>query len=144
MTYRHDEIAAEIGNILYNKPYTLPKKSLAKEMLKTLQSSGKEQAMNLYKSFKRNSSAYYLNESEVNSIGYFFLHNPGKKDAALEFFKMNTVEFPNSANAFDSLGEAYMENGDSKKAIENYKKSIELNPGNDNAKKMIEKLTFNK
>ena len=100
--------------------------------------------MNLYRSFKSNSSAYYLKESEVNSIGYFLLYNPGKKDAALEFFKMNTMEFPNSANAFDSLGEAYMENGDSKKAIENYKKSLELNPGNDNAKKMIEKLTSNK
>ena len=144
MTYRHDEIAGEIGNILYNKPYTLPKRSLAKEMLKTLQSSGNEQAMNLYKSFKSNSSTWYLNENEVNSIGYFLLYNPGKKDAALEFLKMNTIEFPNSANAFDSLGEAYMENGDSKKAIENYKKSIELNPGNDNAKKMIEKLTSNK
>ena len=144
MTYRHDEIAGEIGNILYNKSYTLPKRSLAKEMLKTLQSSGKEKAMSLYKSFKSSSSGYYLNETEVNSIGYLLLHDPGKRDAALEFFKMNTLEFPNSANAFDSLGEAYMENGDNKKAIENYKKSIELNPGNDNAKKMIEKLTSNK
>ena len=100
--------------------------------------------MNLYKSFKNNSAIYYLNENEVNSIGYFLLYDPGKKDAALEFLKMNAMEFPNSANAFDSLGEAYMENGDSKKAIENYKKSIQLNPGNDNAKKMIEKLTSKK
>ena len=144
MTYSHDEIAGEIGNILYNKPYTLPKRSLAKAILKMLQTAGKEQAMNLYRSFKRNSSTYYLNENEVNLIGYFLLHDPGKKDAALEFFKMNTMEFPNSANAYDSLGEAYMENGDSKKAIENYKKSIGLNPGNDNAKKIIEKLTSNK
>jgi tetratricopeptide (TPR) repeat protein len=144
MTYRHDEIAGEIGNILYNKPYTLPKRSLAKEMLKRLQSSGKEQVLNLYKSFKSKSSTWYLNETEVNLIGYFLLHDLGKKDAALEFFKLNTMEFPNSANAFDSLGEAYMENGDNKKAIENYKKSIELNPGNDNAKKMIEKLTSDK
>jgi tetratricopeptide (TPR) repeat protein len=142
--YRHDEIAEAIGSILYNKPYTLPKRSLAKEMLKTLQSSGKEQAMNLYRSFKSNSSTYYLNENELNSVGYFLLDDLGKKDAALEFFKINAIEFPNSANAFDSLGEAYMKNGDSKKAIENYKKSLELNPGNDNAKKMIEKITSDK
>ena len=143
-TYRHDEIAGQIGNILYNKSYTLPKKSLAKAMLKMLQSSGREQAMNLYRSFKSNSAASYLSESEVNSIGYLLLHDLGKKDAALEFFKMNTIEFPNSANAYDSLGEAYMENGDTKKAIENYKKSLGLNPGNDNAKKMIDKLTSGK
>jgi len=144
MTYRHDEIAEAIGNILYKKSYTLPKRSLAKEMLKTLQSSGKEQAMNLYKSFKSNSSSWYLNETEVNSIGYLLLYNLRKKEAALEFLKMNTVEFPGSANAFDSLGEAYMENGDNRKAIENYKKCLELDPGRDNAKKMIEKLTSNK
>jgi CubicO group peptidase (beta-lactamase class C family) len=144
MTYRHDEISGEIGNILYNKPYTLPKRSLAKEMLNRLQSSGKEQAMKLYRSFKKDVSSWYLNEREINSVGYLLLHNLGKKDAALEFFKMNALEFPNSANVFDSLGEAYMENGDNKKAIENFKKSLELDPGNDNAKKMIEKLTSDK
>ena len=35
-----------------------------------------------------------------------------------------------------------MENGDNKNAIENYKKSLELDPTNQNAKKMIEKLTL--
>jgi CubicO group peptidase (beta-lactamase class C family) len=144
ITYRHEDIAGEIGNILYNKCYRMPKRSLAKEMLKTLQLAGKVPAMNLYKSFKSDSSAYYINESEVNSIGYLLLFDLGKKDAALEFFKINTLEFPKSANTFDSLGQAYMENGDNKKAIENYKKSIELDPGNDNAKKMIEKLSSNK
>ena len=143
LTYRHDEITEAIGNILYNKSYLLPKKSLAREMLKQLQNQGQQQATNLYKSFKRDSSSYYLNESEVNSIGYFLL-NTFNKDAALQFFKINTIEFPNSSNAFDSLGEAYMENGDSKNAIANYKKSLDLNPGNDNAKKMIEKLSSNK
>lgn len=144
MTYRHDEIAVEIGNILYNRSYTLPKRSLAKAMLNKLQSSGKEQALNLYKSFKSNASSYYLNETEVNAVGYVLLYNLRKKDAALAFFKINILEFPHSANAFDSLGEAYMENGDNKNAIENYKKSLELNPGNDGAKKMIEKLSSDK
>ena len=144
MTYKHDEIAESLGNILYNKPYTLPKKSLAKEMLNKLQSSDIAQAMNVYKSFKSNSSDYYINEREVNSIGYFLLYEVNKKEAALEFFKMNTTAFPNSSNVFDSLGEAYMATGDNKNAIENYKKSLEIDPGNDNARKMIEKLTSNK
>ena len=54
------------------------------------------------------------------------------------------MDFPNSANAYDSLGEAYMEVGDNKKAIENFKKSIRLNSKTDNVKKMIEKLASNK
>jgi tetratricopeptide (TPR) repeat protein len=113
-------------------------------MLNKLQSSGKEEAMNLYKSFTSNSSGYYLNESEINSAGYFLLYNLNKKDAALEFFKINTTAFPKSSNAFDSLGEGYMENGDIKNSIINYKKSLELDLGNDNAKRMIEKLTSDK
>jgi CubicO group peptidase (beta-lactamase class C family) len=144
MVYRHDEIAAALANILYNKTYALPKRSLAKEMLHKLQRDGIRQAMNLYKSFKSNSSSYYLDESEVNSTGYFLLYTLNKKDAALEFFKLNTLEFASSANAFDSLGEAYLETGDAETALANYKKSFELDPSNDNAKKMIEKLSPNK
>jgi tetratricopeptide (TPR) repeat protein len=105
---------------------------------------GRNRPRNLYRSFKNNSISYYLSENEVNSIGYFLLYNLGKKDAALDFFKINAEEFPKSSNTFDSLGEAYMENGDNKKAIENYKKSLELDPSNQNAKKMIEKLTSHK
>jgi len=51
---------------------------------------------------------------------------------------------PQSANAHDSLGEAYMINGNKELAIKNYKKSLELNPDNTNAKEMLNKLEKNK
>ena len=44
---------------------------------------------------------------------------------------------------YDSLGEAYMENGDKELAIQNYKKSIELNPANQNAVEMLKRLERN-
>ena len=53
---------------------------------------------------------------------------------------MNVELFPNSWNAYDSLGEAYLAIGNKAKAIENYKKSIELNPDNENARSMIRKM----
>ena len=41
---------------------------------------------------------------------------------------------------WDSLGEAYMEKGQHDLAIENYRKSLELNPDNENATEMIVRM----
>ena len=48
--------------------------------------------------------------------------------------------FPKSANVYDSLGEAYFNKGDKKSALINYKKSLEINPNNVGAKKIIDKM----
>jgi len=77
-------------------------------------------------------------EALVNRIGYSMLR--GKKEDAIGFFELNTENFPNSYNTFDSLGEAYEALGDTKNAIKNYNKSLELNPDNEYTKGKIEKL----
>jgi len=59
---------------------------------------------------------------------------------ATELFKLNVQAFPGSWNAYDSLGEAYMKAGQKQLAIDNYKKSLELNPANDNAKEKLKVL----
>ncbi len=66
-------------------------------------------------------------ENEVNAYGYQLL-GAGNKDKAIEIFVLNTKKFPNSANTWDSLGEAYFTNGDKKNAIASFKKSLSLNP----------------
>ena len=48
--------------------------------------------------------------------------------------------FPKGFNTYDSLGEAYMENGDKSLAIQNYKKSLKLNPKNMGAVEKLKKL----
>ena len=48
--------------------------------------------------------------------------------------------FPNSWNVYNSLAEAYLENSDKELAIQNFKKSLELNPDNKDAKKQLKKL----
>jgi cytochrome c-type biogenesis protein CcmH/NrfG len=58
-------------------------------------------------------------------------------------FKINVADYPKSANAYDSLGEAYMVDGNKSAAIENYKKSLELDPNNGNAREMLKKLEGN-
>ncbi len=82
---------------------------------------------------------YYFDEKEFNLLGYKYLYN-GDKEKALGVFKMNIDAYPDSWNAYDSCGEAYAHAGKFDKAKKYYKKSLELNPENENGKKMLQKL----
>jgi predicted alpha/beta superfamily hydrolase len=81
-------------------------------------------------------------ETTINLLGYMAL-NKGKLSEALRIFQYNINLYPYSGNVYDSMGEAYLQFGDSTQALKNYKKSLELNPNNDNAKKIIQKLESN-
>jgi len=48
--------------------------------------------------------------------------------------------YPDNSNVYDSLAEAYILSGDNKRAIENYKISLELNPDNTNAREKLAEL----
>lgn len=79
-----------------------------------------------------------LDEDLINNSGYIML----KKDVtfAIYLFQTNILLYPDSWNAYDSLGEAYSIIGDNEAAVKYYKKSVELNPKNVQGLKMIEKL----
>jgi tetratricopeptide (TPR) repeat protein len=64
----------------------------------------------------------------------------GKKQEALEIFKLNTALHPNSWNDYDSEAEGYENVGDIDNAIKFYRRSLELNPNNSNAKDKLKKL----
>ena len=83
---------------------------------------------------------YYINEMDMNKIGYGLLKKKQIK-TAIEIFKLNTQFFPNSFNVYDSLGEVYFLNKQYKKSKENYQRSLKLNPKNLNAKKMLKKIS---
>ena len=78
-------------------------------------------------------------EQKLNEMGYQFL-SKNEVDKAIEIFKTNVFLFPESANTFDSLGEAYMIKGNKQLAIENYEKSLQLNPQNKNAEMKLNEL----
>jgi tetratricopeptide (TPR) repeat protein len=81
----------------------------------------------------------YLSEEALNNRGYEFLKAREYQQAIL-LFKLNVEFYPSSSNAYDSLGEADMLSGDTVGAIENYQKSLKLNPTNANARQMLRKL----
>jgi tetratricopeptide (TPR) repeat protein len=78
-------------------------------------------------------------ELTLNAVGYNYLFQ-GKTDEAIEILALNAKLHPNSYNVFDSLGEAYSKAGQKELAIENYKKSLEINPNSETGKKALETL----
>ena len=78
--------------------------------------------------FRSNPSHKYIEvETRINNAGYFLL-GQNRIDQAIEIFKLNVELHPGSANAFDSLGEAYLKKGDKPNALSNYRKALELDP----------------
>ena len=81
-------------------------------------------------------------ETTINSLGHRFLRSEDKQEKlkALKLFQLNSVNYPISSDAYDSLGEAYLKNGEKIKALENYRISLKLNPNNKSAKQAIKEL----
>ena len=100
-----------------------------------------DKGIKLYKKLKKTKPKDYnfSNENELNNLGYEFLNN-NKIDDAIKIFSLNVSEFPNSANPYDSLAEAYFNNKEYALSKQNYQKSLELNPENTNAKEMLLKI----
>lgn len=82
---------------------------------------------------------YYFVEAEFNNWGYNLLSRKRHQDA-IEVLKMNVEMYPESFNAYDSLGEAYMNAGEKELAIENYEKSLKFNSRNTNAVDQLKRL----
>ena len=75
----------------------------------------------------------------MNLLGYQLLWRE-MTEAAIEVHKLNTQVYPDSANPYDSLGEAYMANGDTELSIQSYEKALELNPDMPSAIEALKKL----
>ena len=80
-----------------------------------------------------------FDEGDMNSLGYTLLGRDAV-DAAIAVFERNTVDYPESSNVWDSLGEGLREAGRLEESIENYEKSIALDPSNENAKRFVKEM----
>ncbi len=115
-----------------------PKQPVADILFSIITDKGIESALRQYNTLKR-SNDYYATENQLNALGYRLLGMKKVKEA-IEIFKLNVESYPQSANVYDSLGEAYMINGDKELAIRNYQRVVELNPQNNNAVEILKKL----
>ena len=82
----------------------------------------------------------YTSESDTNAFGYRLIRR-NQINEAIEIFKLNVEAYPQSANVYDSLGEAYLLRGDKEKAIESYQKALAIDPTMESAKLALKRLT---
>lgn len=108
--------------------------------IELLVESNFDQALEAYQTLmKKDAKDPTINENGLNGLGYRLMNNDLMK-VAQDVFKVNMMLYPDSYNVYDSYAEACMKMGETDLAIANYTKSLQLNPDNTNAKKMLEEL----
>ena len=116
------------------------RRSITGMLASTMAAHGIDSGIAQYHALKASDSkTYNFDEPELNSLGYTFLRRK-KYAEAIRIFQLNVEMYPHSGNTYDSLAEAYMDEGDNAQAIANYQQSVARDPKNLNALRMISKL----
>ena len=82
---------------------------------------------------------YFFMESQINAYAYRFLQ-AGRAPQAVAMFRAYVDLFPESWNAYDSLGEGLLAVGDTDGAVAMYTRSLELNPDNTNGREALARI----
>jgi len=126
-------------NILYDRPIDHPKKSVAARVGSELAAGGISKALKVYEELKGFPETYVLSEEEINTLGYEVLRQRSATEA-VAIFKLNVAAFPKSSNVYDSLGDAYVSEGNAPLAMENYQKAVEVDSTNFASAEKLRKL----
>ncbi|WP_075602468.1 alpha/beta fold hydrolase [Saccharicrinis aurantiacus] len=111
------------------------------EFFTLIKAEGIKKSIGYYKTLKAdNPNVKVFSESGMNRFGYSY-YKRNDYTTAIQLFKMNISEYPESWNVYDSLGEAYLANGNKVEAVKNYEKSLALNPNNEAGKKVLKEIT---
>ncbi|PIB31461.1 prolyl oligopeptidase family serine peptidase [Maribacter sp. 4G9] len=143
---------ADAKEFIENSPVknSIPENLISKKMKKSLTKEldfndlalhqGYGDLIPLYKKEKAKHPTLKLEEGMLNNLGLRLSFNAGKMEQGINVFLLAVHIYPNSANLYDSLALAYLYNKDIKNAIANYKKSLELDPENQNAIDTLKRL----
>jgi hypothetical protein len=115
--------------------------TLEEELGEQYRKKGVEPALDYYADLKQKyygRGPYDFGETALNNFGYEVLKNDPA--GAVQVFRLNAAEFPQSGNIWDSLAEAYMKSRNLKKAEEYYQKALTRDATDQNAKDMLTKL----
>jgi CubicO group peptidase (beta-lactamase class C family) len=116
-------------------------KSPAKLLLKKIVADGAEAGLRDYRKWRDGKAASeMISEAQMNRLGYDLLYQINRVKDAIEVFRLNVEDYPQSSNTYDSLGEAYAVDGNKELAIKNYQRSVELDPGNASGAERLKKL----
>jgi len=99
-------------------------------------------AFQVQRNYKRIYNKYIVQDWIIKNAALDFM-NKNKTQEAIEVFKLNTTEFPESSEVYFDLGEAYLRLNQVPLALENYKKALERDPGNEKINELLKILQKN-
>ena len=133
-----ETLERDILNIVTKNKYT-PNYRVANYLNGLIEDKGIDSLRISEKDLVSRLSEYAKGSRELNTLGYVKLR-ANQIDKAIYIFDLNTKIFPYKQNVYDSLGEAFMILENYSEALKNYNKVLDLNPENENAKKMTKKI----
>lgn len=134
------EAVEGLKNILHDKPFEIPKITIVDTLRNVIVNNSLNEGLALYKDLKTTSSEdYNFKEGQLNMLGYQLM-SLEKHEEAIGILKYNNSLFPESANTFDSMGDAYLASGDTLKALTNFKNAVKLDSSITYSRDKIEKL----
>jgi tetratricopeptide (TPR) repeat protein len=127
-------------NSITQKSKTPAKRSLSfQDFNVAAHGQGYKDLEGLVKTLKGNSPDFELQEWKLNNLGLQLLFK-GRVQEGINILGLNTTLYPNSANGFDSLAEAYLVQGNNELAKKNFNLSLKFDPQNQNAIEKLKKL----
>jgi CubicO group peptidase (beta-lactamase class C family) len=116
------------------------KRSIGQAMVSAYQGHGIDAAIEAYETLKkRRPDVYNFGVGQLNGVGRYLLGKGHTKDA-IRILLMNAGEYPESANTFDALGEAYEKDGERELAVANYEKAVHLDAKQAHAAEALKRL----
>ena len=134
-----EQIGSGILKIIRGEEPPAPTLPAARNVWQAWDQHGKEYVKTHFEELTINFHPQDPKDLILNQVGYGLLSHdrPGE---AVEVFVLNTELFPQVANCWDSLGEAWLKKGDKKKALEMYKKALSIDPMLPSAREMVKEL----
>jgi len=135
-------IRKAVSQIIHDQPFEVSKIGISNIIGKEVVNKGIDEAIFSYEHLKRTElEKYNFDKWELNSLGYDLIEIDMLPEA-LKIFQLNLQHFPDFVRGYNNLADSYILAGNKKLAIENYNKTLELDPDNWYAEKKL-KLILN-
>ena len=133
-----EEFGLRLAKYIRGEKYKNPHLPVGHIFIEAIDINGMDYVKNNFESIAKENGVR-INPMSLNSVGYALLQDQ-KIDRAIQIFTLNIQLYPDEANPYDSLAEAYLKKGEKKKAKEYYLKALEIDPGLPSAQKALKNL----
>ena len=136
------DLASKIHDILNNRDFEMPKKSIADELMEIIHNSGINAAREKFRLIlKEHTSEYRIDEKELIALGKRLVEMD-KLPEAIEILRLCTMAHPNSVQGYNNLAQIYLLIDEGELAIDCLQKSLILNPENNLAEELLMDLNL--